>query len=363
MKTKITILFSTLMLCFVISGAQSVRTELTADFGPPAEANVWEKFVIPITPESFGTDEATLLAALSNITSFWIRTEMHNGNDIGGIDDVMIGSAYLADFNSSSEGWSSGGDGTMEWMPAGGYEGGFLQISDWASGDWHWLIAPSDWSGDWSSLYGQEIEFWFKTDQPSYSTLIKLTTDPVQRLVVNTPVTPYVPINDSTLCQVEVLPAPEQDITISYTTGDNSCIEVVSSIVVPAGTSTASIYFKAAAGALEGCTSVIEASSPGYLSSRITMSVEDHAGIDNPINHESITIFPNPCRANVSISIQSGKSIHHLMLFDILGNKLIDKECSIPGDIELNVSGQPAGLYFLRLFIGDQVMITKLIVE
>ena len=363
MRRKSTFLMITFLVSFFLTGAQSVRDELTADFGPPAEANVWEKFVIPITPESFNVDEATLTAALNNITSFWIRTEMHTGYDVGGIDDVMIGSFFLSIFNTSSDGWSSGGDGTMEWIPTGGIEGGFLQISDWATGDWHWLIAPSTWAGDWSDLFGQNIEFWYKTDKPSYAAIIKLTTEPVQRLVINTPVNSYVPLNDSTMMQLEVLPVPDMDITVSFSTSDNQCITVPQSVLIPAGHSTAYVYFAAAADATDSCISVIEVTSPGYLSSRITMKVEDHTGILEPAYLHYITLFPNPSKGKFSITNTSGKSIDRIIMYDILANIVLDQQNKDSELIDIDVSDQPSGVYFLKLLVQDEVLTLKMVIE
>ena len=120
MKQKSTFVLITLLLSYIMAGAQSTPAEITADYGPPAEANVWEHFIIPLTPETFNVDSASFVAVLENVTSFWIRTEMHSGPDTAGLDLVKVGSTYFSNFDSSSEGWSSGGDATMEWFPAGG---------------------------------------------------------------------------------------------------------------------------------------------------------------------------------------------------------------------------------------------------
>ncbi len=363
MNSRPLLLIPAFLLSFAIAGAQTTPEEITADYGPPAEANVWEKFTIPLTAETFGVDESTFAAAMAGVTSFWIRTEMHTGSDVGGIDNVYIGTTYWSTFEGSSEGWSSGGDGTMEWMDEGGVEGGFLQISDWAVGDWHWLIAPSDWADDWSSMIGQNIEFWYKTNQPTYAAIVKITTIPVERLVINTPVSPTILPGDSVLIELEVLPPPEEDITISFSTSNSGCIKVPPATIFPANHSTGYFYFTAAPGATIGCESVIEATCPGYLTSRITMVVLDNYGIGETDLTEAVTVYPNPCRDKFTLSNLSREKISRLIINGITGNIVYDKENEDLSNSKIDVSGYSPGIYFLRIFVGDQVITTKLIRE
>lgn len=340
-----------------------LRAELNADYGPPSQANTWEKFIIPLTAESFNTDEATFAAAMTNITSFWIRTEMHTGYDIGGIDEVFIGNDYWSYFDSSSELWSSGGDGTMEWIATDGVIGGFLQISDWASGDWHWLIAPSTWAGDWSSLIGQNIEFWYKTDQPSYSAVIKLTTEPVSRLAINLPNSSTVPLQDSVLVEVEVIPAATEDMTVSLYSSDNNCINVPINLLVPAGHTTANIYAKAALNATIECESVVEATASGYLTSRMTIRVEGYSETNDPTAEQEMSINPNPCKGEFIISNYTAKNIERMIMYDLNANIILDLEGKDISNTKISTGDLAAGMYFLKIFMQDNIHTLKLIVE
>lgn len=356
-----------LVICIISSmmalSQNELRTELTADYGPPSQANTWEKFVIPLTAASFNTDEATFAAAMTNITSFWIRTELHTGYDIGGIDEVMVGDTYWSYFESSSELWSSGGDGTMEWVVSDGVNDGFLQISDWASGDWHWLIAPSNWSGDWSSLIGQDIEFWFKTDQPSYSAIIKLTTEPVPRLTINLPNNSTVPLADSVLVEVQVVPTAEEDITVLLTSSDNNCINVPGNLLIPAGYSTSNIYAKAALNAAIGCESVVEATASGFLTSRMTIRVEGYSETNDVIEEQEVSISPNPCIDKFILSNVNKKNIERLILYDLSGNIIQDLEGIDLSNSVISVADLSAGIYILKIFMKDKIQTSKIIVE
>lgn len=360
MKNRtILLLFGLLSISFLLKA----QTELTFEYGPPAEADVWEKYTIPLTADTFNMDPAEFEAAMANITSFWIRTEMHTGNDVGGIDNVMIGDEYMSDFNFSYEGWSSGGDGTMEWISSDGVEGGFLQISDWATGDWHWLIAPASWAGDWSSMIGQNIEFWYKTNRPSYSAIIKLTTGPINRLVINAPTGNFVPPNDSVLVEIEVTPMAEEDMTITFTSSDNSCITVPGSVTIPAGSSSAELYFTASPEAEEGCSSVIEAEYPGYISSRITMKAEDHSSVSSLGNSSDLKLFPNPTTGRFTVSNDQGLDISALKVYSLAGNEVLEIE-NVENDVFMvDLAGQAPGMYFVKIFTADGVVTSKVLLE
>jgi hypothetical protein len=363
MKPVYLLFSAAFFLSLFFTNAQDPPDEITAPYGPPAEANVWEKFTLPLTAETFGLDDTVFAAAMANVTSFWIRTEMHTGSDVGGIDEVWIGSTYSSSFDGSAEGWSSGGDGTMEWVSEGGYDGGFLQISDWATGDWHWLIAPSDWAGDWSAMIGQDIEFWYQTNRPSYEAIIKITTFPVNRLVITTPVSATILPDDSTLIRLEVLPTPETDITVNFSTSNGACVEVPPPVTIQAGNSSVNVYFVAASGATVGCESVIEATSSGYLTSRITMMILDNFGIPEQELDNTISVFPNPSTGKFSITNESGNKIHQLMMYNLAGNRIIELTGEDLGKREIDASQFPPGIYFLRIFVKKEVITSKVILK
>ena len=89
---------------------------ISAEYGPPDVANEWQKFTIPLTAEAFGVDAATFTQVLANVERFQIRTEMHDGADVGALDQINIGDRYVSSFDSGNEEWNAAGDGTMEWI-------------------------------------------------------------------------------------------------------------------------------------------------------------------------------------------------------------------------------------------------------
>ncbi len=62
---------------------------ISAEFDAPLSANVWEAYSIPLTADNFGVDIQTFREVMSGVSTFRIRTEMHDGNDVGGIDAVV----------------------------------------------------------------------------------------------------------------------------------------------------------------------------------------------------------------------------------------------------------------------------------
>lgn len=358
--TSLLILFQSIVL---LSFAQSIPNELIIDYGPPPVANEWTKYVIPLNAQTFNTDEATFQGFMSNITSLWIRTEMHSGADIGGLDEVNVAEAYVSNFDLSSEDWTSGGDGTMEWMSSGGVVGGFLQISDWATGEYHWMISPFSWAGDWSSLIGQNMEFWVKTNKPTYEGKIKLTSNIISRLSLSLPESNTLPLYDSIPIVVGITPVPTEDVTVTLTNSTPSCISLPSSIVIPAGATGATVQATTAEGAEIGCFSVIEAKSSGYLTSRMTLNVLGTAGINDPAAYRMVNIYPNPGNGQFMISNKSGKNIERIEMFDLQGRSVFELYGKDLSNTDIILNDRASGIFLVRIYMKNEVFTTKVIIE
>jgi len=259
---------------FSITKAPTQAT-ISAEYGPPSVANEWQLFTIPLTADAFGVDAKTFQSVLANVTMFRIRTEMHDGPDVGGLDNVQIGDRYSSDFATGSQGWSAAGDGTMEWIPSGGVSNGYLQISDWATGDWHWAVAPVTFSGDWRELVGQNISFYFKTDHPSYSAVVEIYSGESKRLVLYAQ-PQNIPVGGSAVVTVSLSEAASENVVVSLNSSSSDCISVPENVTISAGNLSAT--FTATAVGTSGCSSVITASATGYGDSRITLNVEESSG-------------------------------------------------------------------------------------
>jgi hypothetical protein len=209
---------------------------------------------------------------MANVTLFRIRTEMHDGSDVGGVDNVSVGSRFAAAFNSGPDGWSAAGDGTMAWMSSGGNPGGYVQISDWASGDWHWASAPITWAGDWRALIGSSISFDVKTNYPDYAAIVEISCQESRRMTVSADPWTLAP-GGSSSGTVTLGQSPMQDVVVTLQASAPGCISVPASVTVPRGQTSASFRAQAAANASPGCESVITASHPDYGEARMTLRV------------------------------------------------------------------------------------------
>ncbi|HOT96117.1 MAG TPA: YCF48-related protein [bacterium] len=266
-----------LLLAAGLSQAATNRIAVTAapdtlrtSFGPPLDSE-WQPYSIPLTAGTFKVSDSLFDRVLSNVQTFRIRTEMSDAKDIAGIDSIRVGSRYSASFSSGTEEWSASGDGTLEWKSYGGRPGGYLQVSDWGTGDWHWAVAPPAWSGDWSELKGSAVTFYFKTDHPDYPALIEITSGENTQLVLSAAPL-IVPLGSYTLAKISLATVASADVKITLTSSDPGCLHVPEVVTISRGTREQE--FKISAAAREpGCTSVITAEAPGFQTGRLTLAV------------------------------------------------------------------------------------------
>ena len=254
---------------------------ISAPFGPPSAANTWQRFTVPLTAATFNVDSATFQKVMSQVTQFRIRTEMHDGTDVGGVDNVAVGSRFSTGFDAGSEGWTAGGDGTMEWKSSGGNPGGYLQISDWATGDWHWAVAPVSWAGDWRNLIGANIGFDMKTNYPDYASIIEISCTRTKRLILAA--NPFVlALGGSSNMTVSLSESAAQAVVVSLNSSAPSCITVPASVTVAQGQTSVGFLAQVAGGAAPGCEAVITASEAVYGTSYLTLRVASAANTFTP---------------------------------------------------------------------------------
>jgi hypothetical protein len=90
----------------------------------------------------------------------------------------------------------------------------------------------------------------------------------------------------------------------------------------------------------------------------VTATYVEITGIsNNGLNNQEILIYPNP--ASEKIEVESPVTIHTISIVDVKGN-LIRKQSGKSGkNVRLNVSGLPAGYYYIRLYIPGDTMTVK----
>jgi hypothetical protein len=78
-------------------------------------------------------------------------------------------------FDNDAEGWTSDGDGYMEYRNEGGNPGGYIHGVDYALGDWWFFVSP--WTGDLSAFIGNELQFDLFGTNISYDGEVSILSD------------------------------------------------------------------------------------------------------------------------------------------------------------------------------------------
>ena len=73
------------------------------------------------------------------------------------------------------------------------------------------------------------------------------------------------------------------------------------------------------------------------------------------------SVFPNPSSGIFNIELFSEDS--HLLVFTSKGNCIIDKTFKETGKKQIDLSGYPTGLYFLKVMTAKECSVTKIIVQ
>ena len=262
---------------YFISGV----TSMTAAFGPPPTADTWVKYTIPLSAQRFGVTESDFTTILSAVQGMRIRMETSDASDVAGLDSVKIGNRFFSSFDSGLDNWSSSGDGTAAWQSSGGKLNGYLQISDWASGDWFYASAPTSWTGDWQALIGQEIVFYFKNNHPDYAAQVEIISTPEKRLILALEPTRFKSGNNAQV-RVSLNQASSSDVVVNLNSSNTGCISMPSPIVIARNQTSATASFIVPE-VISTCNTVITASAEGYASTRLTVEVDPRIDEDKAI--------------------------------------------------------------------------------
>jgi hypothetical protein len=71
-----------------------------------------------------------------------------------------------------------------------------------------------------------------------------------------------------------------------------------------------------------------------------------------------ISVYPNPVESTLNIDLQDGSTIKSVMLFDILGKRIIDEKGNIQ---QLDMSSFSNGLYLLKIETESGIFTQKVI--
>ncbi len=87
----------------------------------------------------------------------------------------------------------------------------------------------------------------------------------------------------------------------------------------------------------------------------------------NPVTEKSeqLVVYPNPCNGIFNIDLKgSGETKFSVDIFNVLSEKVYSKSnLSIQTSNEINTGEIPAGIYFVKLYVGESVFAQKIIVQ
>ena len=85
--------------------------------------------------------------------------------------------------------------------------------------------------------------------------------------------------------------------------------------------------------------------------------------IPNPRNDIEIEIYPNPSSGIFTINLKNKTVESKICVYDVLGNCVLDKVSVKNSSQEIDLSGQPKGIYFMEIVSGGERAVKKIILE
>jgi hypothetical protein len=77
-----------------------------------------------------------------------------------------------------------------------------------------------------------------------------------------------------------------------------------------------------------------------------------------------ISVYPNPTEGLFSLDVSNLKNQEvYVRIFNITGSLVFDKKYSTEGHIEVNITGNPSGIYMLKLIADEKEFIKRLVLK
>ncbi len=80
-------------------------------------------------------------------------------------------------------------------------------------------------------------------------------------------------------------------------------------------------------------------------------------------NNDPIRIFPNPTNAYFYIATSSNIAPHQVELYNLTGKSVLTDIAKQNGQLKIDLSQQPPGIYLIKLIAGDQIIMTSRIIR
>lgn len=161
---------------------------------------------------------------------------------------------------------------------------------------------------------------------------------------------------------------------INITTTDASTSANDGSISVSASSGQANYNYEWIGGNLAGLdTTYVDSLAPGFYTVRVSddrgcysyeqISVNTISSINTFSQKELFNLYPNPANQEAFIELNEFKENLRLECVDMMGRTVLHLENIQNGRIRLDLQQIPAGLYFVKIFDGNQEFSKKLIIR
>lgn len=90
------------------------------------------------------------------------------------------------------------------------------------------------------------------------------------------------------------------------------------------------------------------------------MNADVNLAIDEFLNRNEITVFPNPAATTVSIK---GYNLRSIEIYDVTGSLVYSQNNIHSNDSEINISNLPKGLYVAKVYQGNDISTQRLVVQ
>ena len=87
-----------------------------------------------------------------------------------------------------------------------------------------------------------------------------------------------------------------------------------------------------------------------------------YAGVETyDLGSQAVAVYPNPFTDQVKVSLKNAGETIHVLVYDQLGKLLYEKTVQQQDELDLDLSGLSAGIYFINVYSGNNQYVQKLI--
>jgi len=91
--------------------------------------------------------------------------------------------------------------------------------------------------------------------------------------------------------------------------------------------------------------------------------VKGYSGLNDPVASHELVVTPNPSNGQFMILNESGKNIERIIMYDLNAAVVLDMQGKDLGNTDIIMPDQSTGMYFIKIFMQDQVLISKVIIK